>query len=151
MREIHGHGGWRPGSGRKKGSKNRHSAASVKRYREIAAEARDAGLTPLNYMLSIVRDETAPEHRRDEMAYRAAPYCHPKLTSLHAHHDVRGEIAGNIYVEQINVVSVPSGHHLSAEEAAAPIVEEIISPDKELPDFLALEDNSNSPGDDQPK
>ena len=34
---------------------------------------------PLDYMLSIIRDETATQERRDKMAIAAAPYCHPRV------------------------------------------------------------------------
>lgn len=36
-------------------------------------------LMPLDYMLMVVRDETAAQERRDRMAMAAAPYCHAKL------------------------------------------------------------------------
>jgi hypothetical protein len=135
MREIHGWGGWRPGSGRKKGSKNRRSAASTQRYRDIAAEAREHNMTPLDYMLAIVRDPSAPEHRRDEMAWRSAPYVHPKLSSHRAQYDMRGEIAGDVHIDQINIVAVESGRFLTKEEIEQPIIE--VLPGE--PEFLALE------------
>ncbi len=40
------------------------------------------GLMPLDYMLSIMRDETADAPRRDEMAKAAAPYIHPRLATI---------------------------------------------------------------------
>ena len=36
-------------------------------------------LTPLDYMLMVVNDQTASQERRDRMAMAAAPYCHAKL------------------------------------------------------------------------
>jgi hypothetical protein len=44
----------------------------------IVTEAQHAGLTPLDYMLSIVRDPTADPARRDRMAIAAAQYMHPR-------------------------------------------------------------------------
>ena len=38
--------------------------------------------SPLDYMLRVMRDETADERRRDEMAKAAAPYLHPKPQSI---------------------------------------------------------------------
>ena len=35
-------------------------------------------------MLSVMRDESAPAERRDDMARAAAPYVHPRLVSLGA-------------------------------------------------------------------
>ena len=68
-------GGNRPGAGRKKGIPNRASAA-----REAAIAA--SGLTPLEYMLTTMRDETKPVALRLDMAKAAAPYVHPRLASM---------------------------------------------------------------------
>ena len=69
--------------GRKKGSVDKR-----KREAEIAA----SGLTPLDYMLGIVRAETPPgldasvaiarETLRFEASKAAAPYCHPRLQAV---------------------------------------------------------------------
>ena len=63
--------------GRKKGIAN-------KRTREIADAAIAQGLTPLEYMLAVLRDETVEPERRDEMAKAAAPYLHPRLAAIEA-------------------------------------------------------------------
>jgi len=39
----------------------------------------NAGLTPLEYMLAVMRDPGAEQVRRDRMAMAAAPYCHPRM------------------------------------------------------------------------
>jgi len=62
-------------SGRPKGARNK---ATAKREREIAK----SGLTPLEYMLQVMRNPKASEDRRDDMAKAAAPYVHPKLASM---------------------------------------------------------------------
>lgn len=67
--------GSKPGErrgGRKKGGAN-------KKTREIADKASNEGITPLEYMLKVLRDETADTNRRDDMAKAAAPYMHPRL------------------------------------------------------------------------
>ncbi len=64
-------GGPRPNSGRPKGSLNRKSV-------ELLAGAANAGVTPVEYMLSVLRDESAPEERKCWAAEKAAPYIHPK-------------------------------------------------------------------------
>ncbi len=61
--------------GRQKGTPNRATAA---RQAEIAA----SGETPLDYMLRVMRDETADPSRRDDMARAVAPYVHPKLAAV---------------------------------------------------------------------
>ena len=72
---MSGHGGSRPGAGRKPGARNKRIAAQIK-----AIE--DSGLTPLDYMLSILRDEDKTESVRLQAAKDAAPYVHQKLQSL---------------------------------------------------------------------
>jgi len=69
-----GRGGRRPGAGRKPGSRTR-----IKKVREVIAKAAAAGLTPLEYMLKIMNDETASAARRDDMAKAAAQFVHPRL------------------------------------------------------------------------
>lgn len=62
--------------GRQKGTPNRASAA---RQQEIVA----SGLTPLDFMLAVLRDEAKPFEARFEAARAAAPYVHPRLTATH--------------------------------------------------------------------
>ena len=40
---------------------------------------RASGETPLEYMLRVMRDDTADDARRDDMAKGAAPYVHSKM------------------------------------------------------------------------
>lgn len=61
--------------GRKKGSRNK---ASVAKAQAIAA----SGLTPLDYMLGVMRDAKADVEMRLEAAKSAAPYVHPKLATI---------------------------------------------------------------------
>src|SRR5260221_7486186 len=58
--------------GRRKGTPN-------KKTREFRESVEASGLTPLEYMLAVLRDETAPVERRHEMAKAAAPFVHPRL------------------------------------------------------------------------
>jgi hypothetical protein len=71
--------------GRTKGTPNKATAA---RQEEIA----QSGVTPLEYMLSVMRDEQAPADRRDDMAKAAAPYVHPKLAAM----DVNAKLSGSL-------------------------------------------------------
>jgi hypothetical protein len=68
-------GGARPGSGRKKGAANKATA-------EARKAALASGISPLDFMLSVMRDETADVRRRDAMAMAAAPYLHPRLAPV---------------------------------------------------------------------
>jgi hypothetical protein len=67
--------GSKPGPGRPKGTKNK---ATSEREARIAA----LGITPLDYLMSIVADETASLEDRKDAAKAAAPYVHPKLSSV---------------------------------------------------------------------
>jgi hypothetical protein len=49
-----------------------------RRHVELLAGAAAEGITPIEYMLQILRDENAPEERRSWAAEKSAPYIHPK-------------------------------------------------------------------------
>lgn len=78
--------------GRQKGTPNKANAA-----RQAAVEA--TGLTPLDYMLATLRDETAEPDARKWAAQNAAPYIHPRLAAVEhsgamtlRHEDALGEL-----------------------------------------------------------
>lgn len=80
--------GAKPGErrgGRAKGVRNK---VTVARLNELKA----SGEVPLDYMLRIMRDPSAPNERRDQMAISAARFCHPTLASVEAQH------SGNLLV-----------------------------------------------------
>lgn len=68
-------GGKREGAGRKAGS-------VTTKTRETADRAAAEGLTPLDYMLKILRDEEQPKDARMWAAEKAAPYVHAKLANV---------------------------------------------------------------------
>lgn len=68
-------GGRRAGAGRPAGSLNRRSV-------EILAAVAD-GLSPLEYMLGVMRDENAAPDARAWAAEKAAPFFHPKPAPMH--------------------------------------------------------------------
>jgi hypothetical protein len=53
-------------------------ALPAERVEQIAA----AGPTPLDYMLQVMRDEALEPAKRLDAAKAAAPYLHPRLTSV---------------------------------------------------------------------
>ena len=69
------HGGKRPGAGRPVGAKDK---LNEERIRQIA----ESGVTPLAYMLGVLRDENADPADRKWAATAAAPYCHHKLSQV---------------------------------------------------------------------
>lgn len=78
-------GGKRPGAGRKPGS-------TTKRTQAIAEAAMASGITPLEFMLDVMRKEPSKELEskdyvaacvlRFEAAKAAAPYMHPRLAAI---------------------------------------------------------------------
>lgn len=60
--------------GRPKGAKN-------KRTKAVEAAIARAGITPLEFMMNMLRDEGAPLDDRKWAAQSAAPYVHAKLTA----------------------------------------------------------------------
>ena len=68
------HGGKREGAGRKQGS-------VAKLDGEARRRAHASGLTPLDYLLSIMRDPNEEKRERLDAAKAAAPYCHARLAS----------------------------------------------------------------------
>jgi hypothetical protein len=67
-------GGKREGAGRKPGSVSRIDA-------EARQRAAAGGMMPLDYLLSIMRDENENKRERIDAAKAAAPYCHARLAS----------------------------------------------------------------------
>lgn len=68
-------GGKREGAGRKEGS-------ATAKTREIANKAASEGITPLEYMLTMLRDTNETPANRMWAAEKAAPYVHAKLASV---------------------------------------------------------------------
>jgi hypothetical protein len=68
-------GGRRPGAGKPAGAKNR------KKTIETQAAIEVSGMTPFDYMISVMRDERNDPRTRLEAAHHAAPYVHSKLTA----------------------------------------------------------------------
>lgn len=62
-------------AGKPKGTR---AKATVAREAEIKA----SGITPLEFMLEVMRDPKATIEHRHDMAKAAAPYVHPKLASV---------------------------------------------------------------------
>lgn len=61
--------------GRKKGVPNKATAAKL-------AAVESSGLTPLDFMLQLMRDEKQPLAMRANAAKDAAPYVHARLAAI---------------------------------------------------------------------
>lgn len=68
-------GGSRPGAGRKAGSPNKVTAERQKAVEE-------SGLTPLAYLLAVMRNEGNEQAARIDAAKAAARYVHPALSAV---------------------------------------------------------------------
>ena len=68
-------GGKRENAGRKPGSHNKATD-------EQASAIESSGLTPLDYLVSVYRDESKSENVRIDAAKAAAPYVHARLASV---------------------------------------------------------------------
>jgi hypothetical protein len=104
------HGGKRQNAGRKAGS-------ATKRTREIADKAMADGITPLEFMLKIMRTEPSDEiedqraladilSMRFEAAKAAAPYIHPRLAAVE--HTGPGENGEHLFTELRRTVVDPA-------------------------------------------
>ncbi len=80
-----GHGA--PGPGRKKGSHNKKTAATRERAEDILSKILKNGPTPLEVMWKMMKGPNYPggikyDAQRLEAAKAAAPYVHPRLSSI---------------------------------------------------------------------
>jgi hypothetical protein len=69
------HGGRRPGSGRKRKGVSKLDAAARQ-------QALEGGISPLDYMLSIMRHPDSTPAEKMEAAKGAAPYVHARLAHV---------------------------------------------------------------------
>ncbi len=112
--------GAKPGErrgGRKAGTPNKASAAKV-------AEVEASGLTPLDYMLNVMRDDAKPADVRLDAAKSAAPYVHPKLASVEHKGDKNNPVALMftwLPPQSLESCSSPSINAKSASPRSSPI------------------------------
>lgn len=80
--------GVKTGGGSRKGKRNKKTAAKV-------AAIEMSGQTPLDYLLSVMRDPGREDKDRLEAAKAAAPYVHSKLATV----EHKGEGGGPLKAE----------------------------------------------------
>lgn len=83
---AHGHGGRRPGAGRKPGGHVREVKALRTEARALLAEIVGTERDPLMIAISIAADESQPTPLRLEAALGAARYLHPTLSAAAVAH-----------------------------------------------------------------
>jgi hypothetical protein len=96
--KSNGRGGARKGAGRKAGS-------ATAKTRDIADKAAAEGVTPLEFMLEVMRREASHDDVRVQMAHEAmrfeaakaaAPYIHPRLSSVEVEANLRVSLAAEL-------------------------------------------------------
>ena len=85
-------GGRRDGAGRRKGTGPTRLGKTSERV-AVAKRALTEGLNPLDYMLSILRDENLEQKERFAAAKEAAPYVHPRLAAVEHKGDADNPLA----------------------------------------------------------
>lgn len=89
----------------------RKAGVPNKRTTEFKAALAAAGITPLEYMLKVMRDTKVDPKRRDAAAAAAAPYMHAKLASV----EHSGKGGGAIITDStIQIVLVKPGETSAA-------------------------------------
>lgn len=68
-------GGARPGAGRPKGAANKLND-------QARAQALEGGISPLDYLLNVLRDVELDRDTRMDAAKAAAPYVHARLAAV---------------------------------------------------------------------
>lgn len=117
-------GGARPGSGRKPGTKNSATIAKQAALEEVIARAVADECTPLEVMLTIMRDPASPAAMRFEAAKAAAPYVHPRLSQVDSRVTKVNDVS-ELTIEQIDRLLA---ERLAAGETAHPDGQDGASP-----------------------
>jgi hypothetical protein len=79
-------GGARPGAGRPKG-------VSPKKTQALRDAVAKGGITPLDYLLSVMRNKKGDPEMRLDAAKAAAQYVHPKLAAVELSGDRNAPVA----------------------------------------------------------
>ena len=95
-------GGSRPGAGRRKGA--------TTRLNDVArAKAAEGGITPLEYLLELLRDGATPREIRIDVAKAAAPYMHAKLQAVELTGKDGGSIKADVRMIELVAQPIPLG------------------------------------------
>lgn len=101
-------GGVRKGAGRRRHTPN-------KRKSFIAAEALKQGISPLEFVLQVMRNEDNPLPLRCEMASIALPYCHARIGPRELPNDA-SHPGGSVV---LNILAIPNGQFVGVDEVEA--------------------------------
>lgn len=96
---ANGHGGRRPGAGRKPGTPGVKGPKPITKVRmELAERVLGGDITPLEVLIEAMREAHLVGNTREAAHYAnmAAPYVHPKLSTINATHD--GDIRATVQI-----------------------------------------------------
>lgn len=110
-------GGARKGAGRPIGSGLGKPARKTSERIKITQEAIGQGMTPLEYMLTVMRTSNDAK-RKDTMAIAAAPYIHPRLASTNVRVDDNRATSELTTAELIAQIEADRASRGTAEEEA---------------------------------
>lgn len=96
---VNQNGGARAGAGRKKGLPNKLTA-------EAQEMTRSTGVTPLEYLLEIMRNPDREPRERLTAAISAAPYVHSKLSNVESTVVHKGDLFAAL-LAAVNGTSLP--------------------------------------------
>jgi protein involved in polysaccharide export with SLBB domain len=105
-------GGKRPGAGRPKGAKSRRTAETIQKALDAAG-----GVTPLEFMLKVMRNPKRNMKERIYAASVAAPYVHPKLSAV----TVAGDPNNPLHTKNQNVNMTPTEFEEIVKKVAADV------------------------------
>ena len=111
-----GRGGVRPGAGRPQ--KSNPPIVEVEAEALSAAALAD-GVTPLQYMLTVMRDPAASTSRRDRMAALAMPYFHVRASDAAAGKKAQRQEQADEASSSGRFAVRPSPHLTAGKKAAA--------------------------------
>ena len=89
-------GGFRSEAGRPKGAKNRRTLLRE----EASRRAANTGVSPLEFLLRIMRDENKSKEVRIAGAKAALPYCLPRLSASHV--TVDGQVSHEVWLVRLS-------------------------------------------------
>ena len=110
-------GGARPGSGRKKGQRNK--ATEIRQ--ELFARATAEGMSPLEYLIMVMRDPSEEAGRRLDAAKAAAPFVHPRLAAIEHSGSVATKSTYECTDDELAALAFASGIGTAEQEEVAAI------------------------------
>jgi len=110
-------GGARPGSGRKKGQRNK--ATEIRQ--ELFARATAEGMSPLEYLIAVMRDPSEEAGRRLDAAKAAAPFVHPRLAAIEHSGGISTKTTYELTDDELAAVAFSSGIGASEEAEGAEV------------------------------